>query len=168
MQEIHFVNLTEGLRAIAEHGLVAPHYLRIQSTWCEQKRWRDVLWAVSDDFYMNVALGRACFIYDYSAKGMVPRSIWQGLAWVQYCWQRRLRGIVRPALLGRSAKCDRYFAEEYAKLDRRTLGRLDYYRRFMVNAPEEITAITNRIDGTDPACVTTRLAPWPESMGEEA
>lgn len=145
----HFINLTNGLQAIEEHGLDPRdvRFIRIQSTWCEQKRWEDILMALSDDFLMQAALGHECVVYDYGAGKPVPRAVWQGLEWVKFVLRRRWHD--EPYMPeGRAGPLWTYFGGEYYRLADRTKTRLDYFRKF-VDGPLRIRAVTSatELDG---------------------
>lgn len=126
---MNFINLTNGIVAIKEHNLKEYSFIRIQSTWCEQKRWEDIIFTLSDDFLMNVALGKECVVYDYGSNKEKPRAIWQGLEWIKYVLNKRFRkGLYCP--VGRAESMTTYFYNCYENLNKRTLNRLDYYRKF--------------------------------------
>lgn len=81
MERIHFLNLTNGLLC-AGHvpDIDSARFMRLQSTWCEQKRWDDVLLTLPPDFYMALATGRPITCHDVSEKPRRTRAMWQGLA----------------------------------------------------------------------------------------
>ena len=76
---IHFINLSNGIKAITDYNLSDYRFIRLQSTTCEQKRWEEILLTISDDFLISLALGYHCIVYDYGANKNVPRDVWQGL-----------------------------------------------------------------------------------------
>lgn len=145
----HFLNLTNGLQAIADYQLTDYRFVRIQSTWCEQKRWNDILWTLSDDFLMALALGEMCVVYDYGANKQVPRAMWQGLEWVKFVLRRRwFNEDYVP--FGRAAPGLFYFQQQYRRLSPRVKAKLDYYKKYAGHAIHvyAITASTDR-DGQD-------------------
>lgn len=147
---MNFLNLTNGLLAIRDYGLTDYLYIRIQSTWCEQKRWGPILDALSDDFLVAVASGAPCIVYDYGAQKQVPRAIWQGLEWVKFALHRRwFHADYQP--VGRAISMWTYFDRVYRHLPQSTLNRLRYYGKF-VNRPPQITAVTGatHLDGKIP------------------
>lgn len=139
----HFINLTNGIEAIADYGL-DPHkvrFIRIQSTACEQKRWGDIIMQLSDDFLISAALGYHCVVYDYGANKGVPRAIWQGLEWIKYAlWRRWYGQQYRPT--GRAITMEPYFAERYRELSPRVKARLDYFKSYCASHLPQISAIT--------------------------
>jgi hypothetical protein len=128
----HYVNLSQGLRAILQYDLKDYRYIRIQSTWCEQKRWADVLMVLSDDFLMNVALGHECIVYDYGARKKVPRSVWQGLEWIKFVlykiWYNKVYEV--KGRLNKSTQ--QYFDEQYNLLSKKVKNKIKYYKKFTV------------------------------------
>ena len=103
--------------------------MRLQSTWCEQKRWADVLTALPDEFLVRAALGERITVIDYGAHADAPRAIWQGLEWVKYALHRTwFERMYTP--VGRAQSMQHYFGTQYQELDERVLVRLRYFRRF--------------------------------------
>jgi len=143
----NFINLTNGLQAIQDFGLdlKTVHFLRIQSTWCEQHRWDDILWTLSDDFLMFVAIGTHCRIFDYGAGKDCPRAIWQGLEFIKFalfrCWYNK---EYNPQ--GRSRSSKDYFQEAYKYLHPRVIRRLKYFTPFLKGGINisAVTSITSR------------------------
>ena len=133
--DVHWLNLTNGLEMVLRgYDINDLRIMRLQSTWCEQGLWGDILDAIPDEFLFRLALGDKCIVYDYSAKRQIPRSIWQGLSWVRYAVQRRWgEGLAKPE--GRAKPMLRYFGEQYSALTKRQMNRLDYYGKFHVGKP---------------------------------
>lgn len=134
MKTLHYINLTNGILAIPEYDLTEYRFIRIQSTWCEQGRWEDILMTLSDDFLMNLVLGNNCIVYDYGARKRTPRAVWQGLAWIslvlhtvwfntpqEFFYQKVRRGGI-PLL--------HYFYHQYHDLSDKCLNKIKYYRKF--------------------------------------
>lgn len=138
----HFINLTNGIQAVEDHGLTDVRFIRIQSTACEQKRWEDILMQLSDDFMISAALGHRCVVYDYGANKSVPRAIWQGLEWIKYVlWRHWYGRPYRP--IGRAITMEPYFDEQYRKLSPRARARLAYFKRYC--RPEEQTLLISSV-----------------------
>lgn len=127
----HFINLSNGIEAIGEYGLSIDdiRFIRIQSTACEQKRWKEIINDLSPDFLISVSIGHHVRVYDYGAKKDIPRAIWQGIEWVKYVLFKRWAGE-KYQPIGRAKSMAGYFEEQYFKLDRRTKKKLDYYGKF--------------------------------------
>ncbi|GAA3832383.1 hypothetical protein GCM10022226_62010 [Sphaerisporangium flaviroseum] len=133
---IHYLNLSRGLLC-APH-VEQPRFLRLQSTWCEQKRWADVLWTLSPDFYYTLAIGQALTVHDVSERPRVTRACWQGLAWVRFACAR-LWGTDRGPAPGRSGMdMSPYFTRELNALDRRVCRYVTYFGQFHAGRPLDI------------------------------
>lgn len=126
----HYINLTQGLRAILEYNLTDYRYIRIQSTWCEQHHWSDILMTLSDDFLMNVALGHECIIYDYGAHRKVPRSIWQGLEWIKFVLYRIWYNVTYEVRGRLDKSAQQYFEEQYKLLSDKVKTRIKYFNQY--------------------------------------
>ena len=140
----HYVNLSQGLRAILQYDLKDYRYIHIQSTWCEQKRWADILMTLSDDFLMNVALGHRCIIYDYGARKKIPRAVWQGLEWVKFVLHRVWHGKTYEVEGRLNKSAQQYFEEQYKLLPEKVKNRIKYFKKYTVGkiSIESITEAT--------------------------
>lgn len=130
-----FFNLTNGIEAIkvgVKQDL--PHFVRIQSTWCEQKRWLDILADLDYTFLMACRIARNIIIIDYSAKKPKSRACFQGVAWIQYvlnyCWYD-----IDERTTARGNDCTQYFKTELQKILRseegkRVIKKLKYFEKF--------------------------------------
>ncbi len=128
---INYLNLTNGLMAVEEYELKNYRVMRLCSSYCEQKLWQDILWAVPDDFYFNIVLDNTVVIYDYGANKPVSRALWQGLEWVKYAMTMLLmEEEYQP--IGRASQMKEYFAEALANLDRKTKKRIRYYQPLLI------------------------------------
>lgn len=124
----HYINLTNGLEFLS----LCPGdtgYIRIQSTACEQKRWDFILQDLDTDLLFELARGTKCVVYDAGKRGE-SRALWQGLPWIRYVLARVWMDREDKAFC-RGHNVTKYFAECYEKLDRRTLAKLKYFRRFV-------------------------------------
>jgi len=137
---VHFINLTNGIQAIEDYGLVNYRFIRLQSTACEQKRWEDIILSISDDLLMHVALGHHCIVYDYGANKGVPRAVWQGLEWLKYVLARHWHHKTYTPQ-GRASTCGSYFMVCYKGLSNRARARLTYFGHYG-HGPTRITAVT--------------------------
>ncbi len=107
-------------------------YCRVQSTACEQKRFGHVLLTFPTEAYYRLALGEDVMVYDCGARKPIPRAIWQGLAWIQYCCYRSWRGIVAPyykvcrasTLIDVTGDFDRRY-----RMETKALNELRYYKK---------------------------------------
>lgn len=134
-----YINLTRG--ALCPHlddldpiYLAMVRYVRIPSTWCEQKRWGDILTSLGADFYMDLARGVDVTVHDVSEKDRETRAMWQGLEWVEYActrtWYRgdedRVQWVSRSGMNVR-----RYWDAAYKSLGDTHLALLRYYGNFI-------------------------------------
>ena len=44
IKDISYINLTNGIEAIRKYNLSEYRFIRIPSTYCEQKLWNDILY----------------------------------------------------------------------------------------------------------------------------
>lgn len=132
----HFVNLSNGLACCQPPN---PHFLRIQSTWCEQKLWADVLASVGPDFLYHLATANEIVVHDVSERRRVPRALWQGLPWVRYASERAWGFDPKPILSRSGMDVTRYFLEAYATLPRRTIKQVAYFGKYATTAPASVT-----------------------------
>lgn len=133
-----FFNLTNGLEAIEKYPnkvTTLPHFVRIQSTWCEQKRWQEIIMDLDYTFLMACRTAKEVHVIDFSAKKRVPRALYQGLSWIQYCLNRYWYGIKDEPALVKQFNCTAYFEKEYEKLlyDKSAeamFNKLKYFKKF--------------------------------------
>ena len=136
----HFINLSNGIEYIP-HIPNEYSFIRIQSTYCEQKRWNDILLELDYSFLMSLALGHKCIVYDKSAKHKVPRAIWQGLEWVKYTlnlvwFNKEVKAVTR------GMNVTSYFNSQFLVLPRQTIKKLCYFKKFLITDKLDIEAIT--------------------------
>lgn len=118
-----FANLTNGI-ACAPDG---ARLMRLQSTWCEQKRWSDILWTLPADFYAFASDGADLVVHDQSERARLTRAQWQGLSWVRYAL-RTAWGLPEAAEFARNGmNVTGYWRSVWAQTDKRTRSYLDYF-----------------------------------------
>jgi hypothetical protein len=132
-----FVNLTNGLQCCP---LAEPHFLRIQSTWCEQKRFADVLWTVGPDFLYHLATETSLTVHDVSEKRRVTRAIWQGIPWIRYVCQRTWGLDEAPAIGRNGQSMTHHFRRVYAELPQRVVKHTAYFGKFSRGSVAEVNA----------------------------
>lgn len=133
----HYINLTNGIEAIAQYNL--PHYsfIRIQSTACEQHLWDKLILDLDYDFLMNVALGNDCIIYDYGTRKPVPRAIYQGIEFIKFVLNKFWYGVSDEVFITRSRNSAHkvnvtdYFNKAYSSLAEQTKTKLKYFQSFL-------------------------------------
>jgi len=137
-RDIVYLNLTNGLEALPSF---ADSYkvCRIQSTACEQKRWDFIIADLDYNLLFDLALGKTCFIIDYTQRKKVPRALFQGVEWIKFVLNRIwLDKEYKPLVRGNDAS--RYFAEMYKTLQPSTIKKVNYLKKFMNT--KEINLIT--------------------------
>ena len=136
MKTILYINLSNGIEFLSHIPSDLPaRFIRIQSTWCEQKRWEDILLHLDNDLLFNLAIGNQCIIADTSIH-TISRALWQGVPWIEYAlnkawFNKEIKAFVR------SHNVSKYFEGIYQKLDKRTIKKLTYFKKF---------SFCNRID----------------------
>jgi hypothetical protein len=144
-----FINLTNGIQAIEDYNLKNLHFIRIQSTWCEQKEWERIILTISDDFLMYAALNVPCVVYDYGANKNIPRAIWQGLEWIKFVLTRVWYNTDYHIKSRGSKSMENYFNVELKRLSAIAYNRIAYYRKYLTNPVTKqfnIQAVTNSTD----------------------
>lgn len=129
---VHYLNLSRG-QLCAGH-VPNPHFLRLQSTWCEQKRWADILWTLGPDFYINLARGPVT-VHDVSERPRTTRACWQGLVWVRFACERLWEGPEHPAIGRNGQDMTPYFTGELGRLDDRVRTFVRYFRSHYQGRP---------------------------------
>lgn len=141
----HYINLANGIQFINLVPACEARFVRIQSTWCEQKRWADILDDLDYGFLLDLAFGHRCIVYDCSAHRTVSRALWQGIPWICYVLRRRWLGITTvPLVKGHSVA--KYFDKCYRSLPKRTRKRLDYVWKFGIATRIDLFAQSHRTD----------------------
>lgn len=126
-----YINLTNGIEAFEN----APYdfydgFIRIQSTACEQKRWDFLLQELDTDFLMNIALGNSVRVVDYGASKETSRAVYQGIEFIKFVLKKHWLGITDRVIV-RHTDSTNYFEEVYRNLSKRTLRKLDYFKKFV-------------------------------------
>lgn len=129
-----FVNLTRGL--LCGCDIQHPHFLRIQSTHCEQKLWGRVLHDAGPDLLMHFAWGEPVTVHDLSEKPRVTRALWQGLPWIRYATERIWNGsaLTEPMVRG-GVSVSGYFDEQFRLLDKSVVKWVGYFGKHWCGEP---------------------------------
>lgn len=125
-----FVNLTRGL--LCGRDVEAGRYLRVQSTWCEQKRWSDVLLTTSPDLFFHAAQGHVCVVHDRSERERLTRAQWQGLSWLRFACSTAWYGKAEPEYARRGQRIDGYWQQCWDSLPERTRKYVGWFSRWSV------------------------------------
>lgn len=141
-----FLNLTNGIEALSKYNLDIRecNFIRIQSTACEQKRWGFILNDLDHNFLMNLAVGNECIIYDFGHNGQ-PKALWQGFQWIEYAlnkiWlKKEIESYVKKL------EVSNYWKEELKKIDKKTLRKIKYYRKFLLTDVLHLYKVYNETD----------------------
>lgn len=132
-----FFNLTNGIEwlPLLSFGAQKCHYnyIRLQSTWCEQHRWDDILADLDYTFLLHLRVRGIAYVFDCSQKNSLSRALYQGLTWVQYAlnryWYNNGERAIMKTPYDKMDVTD-YFDKEYKKLSKRTLAKLNYLKKF--------------------------------------
>lgn len=133
----HYINLTNGIEAIPEYNLSHYSFIRIQSTACEQHLWDRLLQELDYDFFMNVALGIECVIYDYGTRKPVSRAVYQGVEFIKFVLNKFWYGVTDEVFITRSRNSAHkvnvtdYFNKAYYSLSEQTRTKLKYFQPFL-------------------------------------
>lgn len=123
---VHFVNLTNGLDCTPRE----PHFTRIQSTWCEQKRWSDVLATAGADLLFHLATNDTIIVHDRSERGRITRALWQGVPWVRYACARAWDHDPGRVRVRNGVDVTSYFAGAYDNLNPRVVRQVSYFAKW--------------------------------------
>ena len=126
---VHFINLSNGMACFDK--VREPHFVRLQSTACEQHRWRAILRELGADLYMALALGDDIIFHDKSERKPYTRAWYQGMVWIKFVLDRRWWGRYSDAYV-KGTKCTEYFAYQYKRLNDGDKHIVDYFRRHVV------------------------------------
>lgn len=148
-----FLNLTNGLEAIEKvpvKGTDLFHLVRIQSTWCEQKRWKEIILDLDYTFLMACRILKNVTVIDFSARKPVPRALYQGLAWIEYVLNRYWYDIKGQAMV-KGTNCEEYFEKIYQQLlyDKTAdalFAKLRYFNKFKGTGQVKLDTISSRTE----------------------
>lgn len=162
----NWLNLSNGLLAIKNYHLTNFHVMRLQSTHCEQKLWKLVLWSIPDEFLFQQAQSQICFVHDYGERTPVPRAVWQGLEWVKFVLAQRWNNT-HYVPVGRASTMGPYFSDQYRLIDNSIKRKIDYHKQFLKQwDPNQIVSVTKskgEIDELDRLSADRGIASIPRS-----
>ena len=139
-----FINLTSGLEKLDKPiNSTDVAFIRIQSTACEQKRWEFILQDLDYNLLLYLATGATCNIIDCGAHHTDSRALWQGVEWIKYTLNRRwFNRIIIPMV--RKNNCSSYFNDQYKKLSKNTLKKIDYFKKFLLTDHIDIITTSSK------------------------
>lgn len=137
-----YLNLTNGIEFLSDTDFKENYnFVRIQSCACERHLWNKILSDLDYNFLMDVALGYTVIVCDASPHKMFSRALYQGVEFIKYALNRIwLNKMTIPYLKG--IRCDKYFNEEFNKLDKSTLKKIKYLRKFLNTDKIDIICIS--------------------------
>lgn len=131
----HFINLSNGIEKIPElKGDFS--FVRIRSTWCEHKRWDDLIFDLDHNLLMNLAIGNECIVYDFS-KNTESYAVREGLDFIKYITARAWR--LKPSKSDYTAEFDRWYKARHNNI---ILDKLRYYRKFAHGSEIKLTGVS--------------------------
>lgn len=126
---MNYINLTSGLEFLEE--IPDARFIRIQSSLCESKCWSKLIEDLDYDFLINLAQGKAVYVYDTSRNHKESRALFQGLEFIWYVLQRRWFNKHNIKAVVRGNDATDYFMQEYNKLSDRAKKKIDYIKKFL-------------------------------------
>ena len=135
-----FVNLTNGLEYLRMYPFNnSVSFIRIQSTWVEMKLWNDILYTISDDLLMHLAIGTECIVVDASNRHKQSKALRQGLAWIIFVlkkvWKVDSKFQIEKQMLN-------YFEMQYREIPQKVMNKIKYYRKFLLTNKLDVEAFT--------------------------
>lgn len=113
------------------HITSRDHYIRLESSQCEQKLWSDILGSLGADLYYNLAKGERCIVHDLSERSQETRACWQGLSWIRYACARAWFLPEEREYSRNGMDVTRYWYGQYNQLEKRVKRKIEYYRRYV-------------------------------------
>lgn len=142
MKETKFyLNLTNGIEFLSEENFKENYkFVRIQSCSCERHLWNKILLDLDYNFLIDVALGYRVVVCDASPHKVFSRALYQGVEFINYALNR--------ILLNKEIKCfvkdmdvTKYFREQFKNLDKKTIKKIKYIRKFLNTDKIEIVCV---------------------------
>lgn len=126
---INYLNLTNGLEYMDE--IENYKFVRIQSTYCEQKLFDKVIQDLDYNFLLDIAQGNTIKVYDASSRNKKQsRALYQGIEFIRYVLNRRwLNKNIKAYVKGMNVTD--YFNVKYNSLSVTTRKKLDYVKKFL-------------------------------------
>ena len=150
----HYVNLKNGVEALPFIRDVMHvrryDYCRIQSSLLEAGHVERVITELDSSLMLDLALGRACFVWDYGSRDVVkgkgnPRALWYGLEFVRYAlrkeWFPGTEVAEKAIAVTRGKRVDQDFDRKLTMLDRSTKRKIRYYRQFIPESVSDVRLI---------------------------
>jgi hypothetical protein len=141
MDKKFYINLSNGIQFLPKVTDENIGFIRIQSTLLEQKRWEQVLIDLDYDFLLSLAIGRECVVVDYSARKLIPRSIYQGIEFIKYILYREWFNTEYQAKV-KGFNTTKYFNQVHKTLHRtKPMKKIQYFKKFLLTDKLNISTI---------------------------
>lgn len=129
---VNYLNLTNGLEYMSEIKKFGFDFkfVRIQSTYCEQKLFDRLIQDLDYNFLFDIAQGNIIRIYDTSRNKKQSRALYQGVEFIKYVLNRRWLNKDNKAYVKGMNVTD-YFEVKYNSLSVVTKKKLDYVKKFL-------------------------------------
>jgi len=135
---IVYLNLTNGIESLGKiKGNI--RFIRIQSTVCEQHRWDFIIQDLDNDFLMNVAIGNNVIVIDRTDRYW-SRAQFQGVEFIRYVLNKYWLNVEYFPMVKRH-NVEKYYEECYKRLEKRTLKKLDYFKKFLLTNEIKIKCV---------------------------
>lgn len=151
----YYLNLSNGIEAIEHWFFSGLNFVRMQSTWMEQKQTDAFISDIDYDFLMHLALGYRIVLYDFTKRGRkkMSRAMWQGVKWLEYVLNRIWFGKETEFEQGMHV----FFQEEFEKLSRKTKKKIKYFRKFLKTDHLDIDIICDLTEHDGDYCYFSKL-----------
>jgi len=138
----NFINLFGGLEWLTYHKphRDGVHFVRIQSTACEQKRWDFVVRDLDHTLLLYLSQGYPCIVYDVSRKKSESRAIYQGLTFVKFVIDYFWFGRKPAKLTVRGQDCTPYFYSQLHALSPEAVNKLKTYKKILTTSEALLTS----------------------------
>lgn len=138
---VEYFNLSNGIACLDHIGRALaddpeePRYSRIQSTWCEQKLWNQLLLTTPPDMYFHLANRESVIVHDKSEKDRLTRAQWQGLGMIRVACNLAWWGITGPQYSRSGMNVTEYFIDQWVELPPTTQRYIEWFGKYAPMIP---------------------------------
>lgn len=126
-----YLNLTNGIEFLSEPDFKEDYkFVRIQSCSCERHLWNKILLDLDYNFLMDIALGYNVVVCDASPHKLLSRALYQGVEFINYALNRILLDKEITCYV-KDVNCTNYFRDEFKTIDKKTINKIKYLRKFL-------------------------------------
>lgn len=137
-----YLNLTNGIEFLdfPDFNIKDYRFVRIQSCACERHLWNKILSDLDYNFLIDLAIGNKVIVCDTSTSKLLSRALYQGVEFIQFALNKIwLNKDTTPYV--RNMNCKDYFEKEFLKLEKSTLKKIKYLRKFLNTDNVEIICV---------------------------